>query len=128
VNAANVTIVHRETPVYVAMLDWGSVGWADPAVDFSDMSLYAVPFVLAGYREITPLVDGDTAEDGILWFYLRLALCGLTHKLMAESECTQHIERLLRDTRWFLRWARLTWSCAALVQYRFASETIVVGS
>lgn len=107
VNAANVMVGHHEPRVYVALLDWGGAGWADPAADFSGMSLYAVPFVLAGYREIAPLVDDDTAEARILWFYLQLALFGLTRKWMAESECAQRIERLLRDTRWFLRWARL---------------------
>jgi aminoglycoside phosphotransferase (APT) family kinase protein len=107
VNAANVMVGHHEPRVYVALLDWGGAGWADPASDFSGMSLYAVPFVLAGYREIAPLVDDDTAEARILWFYLRLALFGLTRKWMAESEYTQRIERLLRDTRWFFRWARL---------------------
>jgi len=53
-------------------------GRGDPAAGFSGISPYAAPFVMAGYREIAPLEDADTAEARILWFYLRLALFGLT--------------------------------------------------
>lgn len=78
VNAGNVVVSYDGPRKYVALLDWGGAGWGDPASDFSGISLYAVPSVLAGYREIAPLVNDETAEARILWFYLQLALFGLT--------------------------------------------------
>jgi aminoglycoside phosphotransferase (APT) family kinase protein len=105
VNAANVMVGHHEPRTYIALLDWGGAGWGDPAGDFSGMSLDAVPFVLAGHREIVPLEEDATAEARILWFYIRLALFGLNRKRVTDSE---RIEQLLRDTRKFLLWARLT--------------------
>lgn len=103
VNAANVVVSHGEPRVYVALLDWGGAGWGDPAGDFSGISLHAVPFVLAGHRKITLLEHDDTAEARILWSYLQLALFSLNRARMVGSERDQRNERLVRDTRQFLR-------------------------
>ena len=67
-------MVGAETLEYLALLDWGSAGWGDPAWDFAAMPLRAVPFLLAGYREIGPVEQDDTAEVRILWRQLQLAL------------------------------------------------------
>lgn len=107
VNAANVVVGHGEPRLYVALLDWGGAGWGDPAGDFSGISLHAVPFVLAGHREIALLEDDDTAEARILWSYLQLALFNLNRGHMVGSERDQRIEQLVRDTRQFLRWTQL---------------------
>jgi aminoglycoside phosphotransferase (APT) family kinase protein len=108
VNAANVMVGSSAPRTYTALLDWGGAGWADPAVDFSGIALGAVPFALAGYREIGSLPDDATAEARILWFYLRLALFGLRRADVTESAWRQRSARLLRDTHAYLKWARLT--------------------
>jgi aminoglycoside phosphotransferase (APT) family kinase protein len=74
--ATNV-LVRRDSLEYVALIDWGGCGWGDPAIDFSGMPLRAVPDVLAGYREIAPLPDDETAERRILRYHLHLALAWL---------------------------------------------------
>jgi hypothetical protein len=59
---------------YEAVVDWGSSATGDAAFDFGGVPLRAVPYMLAGHREIAPL-DGDaTAEARILWRHLELAL------------------------------------------------------
>jgi aminoglycoside phosphotransferase (APT) family kinase protein len=74
VQATNV-MVRGDTLDYVAVLDWGSSGWGDPARDFaSGQPLRAVPYLLEGHREVAPLDGDDTAEARILWWQLQLAL------------------------------------------------------
>ncbi len=62
---------------YLALLDWGGCGWGDPALDFSGMPLPAVPHVLAGYREIAPFAEDETAEARILRYHLHFALVNM---------------------------------------------------
>ncbi len=107
VNAANVMVGPRQPRRYAALVDWGGAGWADPASDFSAMPLSAVPFALAGYRKVAPLLDDATGEARILWFYLRLALFGLRRATMTPTDRAERIERLVGDTRDYLSWARL---------------------
>jgi hypothetical protein len=59
---------------YLALIDWGSAGWGDPAWDFAGVPLRAVPWMLAGYRQVAPLDGDETAEARILWRHLQLAL------------------------------------------------------
>jgi aminoglycoside phosphotransferase (APT) family kinase protein len=74
VQATNV-MVRGDTLDYLAVLDWGSSGWGDPARDFaSGQPLRAVPYLLEGHREVAPLDGDDTAEARILWWQLQLAL------------------------------------------------------
>jgi aminoglycoside phosphotransferase (APT) family kinase protein len=70
---------------YRALIDWGSAGWGDPAFDFAGIPLRAVPYLLEGYREITPLENDDTAEARILRRHLTLAL----HNLRGEPDPTR---------------------------------------
>jgi len=42
--------------------------------DFAGVPLRAVPTMLAGYRELTPLPEDDTAESRILWRHLQISL------------------------------------------------------
>ena len=58
----------------VGLIDWGSAGWGDPAVEFHALWVPAVPHALAGYREVAPLVDDDGAEARILWDHLSRVL------------------------------------------------------
>ena len=57
---------------YLAVLDWGSSGWGDPAWDFAEVPLRVVPSMLEGYRAVAPLEDG--VEARILWRHLQLSL------------------------------------------------------
>jgi len=73
VQATNV-MVDPKSLEYLALIDWGSAGWGDPAQDFAGFPLRAVPWVLAGHREVAP-VDGDeTVEARILWRHIQLSL------------------------------------------------------
>jgi aminoglycoside phosphotransferase (APT) family kinase protein len=107
VNAANVMVDQLDPPSYVALLDWGGAGWADPASDFAALSLESAPFVLAGYRAIASLDVDNTMESRVLWFYLRLALFTLRRTPVADAVKTERIARLLRHTRDYLAWAHL---------------------
>ncbi len=71
--ATNV-LVREESLEYVAVIDWGGAGWGDPAWDFAGVPLRVVPFMLEGYRQITPLDDEENAEVRILWRHLQLCL------------------------------------------------------
>lgn len=51
---------------YKALIDWGCASIDDPVVDFRPMPLAAVPALLRGYRQVTPLPDDDNAEARIL--------------------------------------------------------------
>jgi aminoglycoside phosphotransferase (APT) family kinase protein len=57
---------------YLAVLDWGSSGWGDPAWDFAGVPLRVVPSMLEGYRAIVSLEEG--VEARILWRHLQLSL------------------------------------------------------
>lgn len=75
-------MVGAERLAYRAIIDWGNTGWGDPALDFAGIPMRAVPYLLAGYREIAPVADDETAEARILRRHLTLAL----HNLRQEPE------------------------------------------
>jgi aminoglycoside phosphotransferase (APT) family kinase protein len=58
---------------YLAVLDWGSSGWGDPAWDFAGVPLRVVPAMLEGYRAVVPF-DDESVEARILWRQLQLSL------------------------------------------------------
>ncbi len=68
--ATNV-MVREGSMEYLAVLDWGSSGWGDPAWDFAGVPLRVVPSMLEGYRAVVPL---DDVEARILWRHLQLSL------------------------------------------------------
>src|SRR5215213_600132 len=59
---------------YLAIIDWGSAGWGDPAWDFAGVPLRAVPLLLQGYRAAGALLGEAAIEARILWRHLQLAL------------------------------------------------------
>jgi aminoglycoside phosphotransferase (APT) family kinase protein len=59
---------------YLAIIDWGSAGWGDPAWDFAGVPLRAVPSLLQGYRAAGALPEEASIEARILWRHLQLAL------------------------------------------------------
>ena len=67
-------IVRPDSPTYLALIDWGACGWGDPAYDFAGIPLWAVPFMLEGYREVAPFPQDETAEARILWRHLPISL------------------------------------------------------
>ena len=60
---------------YLAVLDWGSVTWADPAHEFKSLPMRAVPLVLEGYRSATHV--NDDFEGRILWWQLQAIFSAL---------------------------------------------------
>jgi len=79
-NDAQPSNVMAEAGEYCALIDWGETGWGDPAFEFRHMPLSAVPYALAGYREIAPLDGDDGAEARILWDHLGWAFLRLTER------------------------------------------------
>jgi hypothetical protein len=59
---------------YLAVIDWGSAGWGDPAWDFAGVPLRAAPLLLQGYREVVDPDVQTSIEARILWRHLQLAL------------------------------------------------------
>ena len=66
-------MVSADLREYLAVLDWGSCGWGDPAWDFAGVPLRVVPPMLEGYRAIVPF-DDESVEARILWRQLQLSL------------------------------------------------------
>lgn len=100
VNAANV-LVHHQTGVFLALIDWAGAGWLDPAWDFAAVSLDVVPFLLAGHRSVAPLPDDHSAEARIFWCQVQARLNAA--RLAAVS--TYKPANLDRDIRHLRRFA-----------------------
>ena len=95
---------------YLAVIDWGSARWGDPAYDFAGIPLRAVPYVLEGYRQISTCEGDEPLEPRILWRHLEFALGNLRREPLpgyswAERPMTILLE-IMRfmietlDTRW----------------------------
>jgi Ser/Thr protein kinase RdoA (MazF antagonist) len=59
---------------YLALIDWGSACYGEPAWDFAGIPLRAVPCMLEGYRQASPTTRDEVTEPRILWRHLQLAL------------------------------------------------------
>jgi aminoglycoside phosphotransferase (APT) family kinase protein len=95
-------MVTTEPLAYQAVIDWGSAGLGDPALDFGGVPLRAVPYVLAGHREVAPLDADDTAEQRILWRQLHLALLFLPRGAVpGRSWAERPLPMLLEILRFF---------------------------
>ena len=69
---------------YRALIDWGDAAWGDPARELRSIPPRAVPFVLAGYREITLMDGDDEAEARVLWDQLGAAVYSLGRQPLAR--------------------------------------------
>ncbi len=88
---------------YLALLDWGSAGWEDPAFDLAGIPLRAVPFVLDGYRAVAPLAHDETAEARIVWRHLQIAFFLLRREPQpGRSWAERPAAMLLEILRFFL--------------------------
>jgi Ser/Thr protein kinase RdoA (MazF antagonist) len=101
VQATNV-MVRPASREYLALIDWGGAGWGDPAHDLAGFPLRAVPWVLAGYREVAPKAD-KTMEARLLWRHLQLALFLLQRPPQpGRSWAERPVAMLLEILRFFL--------------------------
>ncbi|MEO7910971.1 MAG: aminoglycoside phosphotransferase family protein [Roseiflexaceae bacterium] len=87
---------------YLAIIDWGSAGWCDPAWDFAGVPLRAVPLLLQGYREVATLDHEPTAEARILWRHLQLALLVLRRGPMPERSWAERPLAMLLEIMRFM--------------------------
>lgn len=109
-------MVSSETHAYLALIDWGSATWADPAREPAGLPLRALPDLLTGYREVMPLAGDDTAEARVLWWQFQNALTCLERtpppRLPTRSWAERPLSQLLEIMRFLLRpegepWRRL---------------------
>ncbi|CAA9269788.1 MAG: hypothetical protein AVDCRST_MAG77-3139 [uncultured Chloroflexi bacterium] len=106
-------MVDEQTLGYRALIDWGDTRWGDVAGDFVGPPLRAVPFMLAGHRDVAPLDDDDTVEARILWRQLRTTVALLPRGGAPNLSWGERpLARLLEIMRFFLdvpdhRWAAL---------------------
>ena len=112
VQATNI-MVKADTYEYLALIDWGNAYLGDPAYDFGDKPIRTAPYVLQGYREVTPLENDETAEARILWRHLQLALHNLWREPQPDYSWAERPMPFLLDIMRFLletddeRWKRL---------------------
>lgn len=98
---------------YRAVIDWGDARWGDVAGDFLGPPLRAVPYLLAGHRDLALLDADDTIEARILWGQLRFTLGVLPRGAAAGLSWGERpLTRLLEIVRFFgeapsSRWAAL---------------------
>jgi aminoglycoside phosphotransferase (APT) family kinase protein len=106
-------MVGEENFDYVALIDWGSASWGDPAWDFAGVPLRAVPLMLDGYRRAAP-VD-QHFEARILWRHLHLALFLLHREPQPGRSWAERPQAMFIEVmRFFLEppdpaWKRLGW-------------------
>ena len=106
--AMNVMVDHKLR--YLALLDWGSAQWDDPAAELANVPFHAVSFMVEGYREVRLFDQDDTAEARILWRNLGSALDNLRRPPQPEWSWAERpltmVLQLLRflaesnDPRW----------------------------
>lgn len=101
---------------YLALIDWGSATWADPAHEPAGLPLRALPYLLEGYRQVAPMEEDDTAEARILWWQFRNALTSLERRpppdLPSLSWAERPLSQLLEIMRFLMSpegqlWLRL---------------------
>jgi aminoglycoside phosphotransferase (APT) family kinase protein len=118
VQATNI-MVAAGSHEYLALLDWGSSGWGDPAWDFVGMPLRAVPLILEGYRAVVPLDADETAEARITWRQLQIALMLAKRPPQPERSWGERPLGMLLDILRFFadapsaRWRDASWPAPA---------------
>ena len=57
----------RKDDTLLGIIDWGDAGWGDPVLEFAQVPVAALPYILAGYSsEAHTLLAGDP-ETRIMW-------------------------------------------------------------
>ncbi len=99
---------------YLAVLDWGSCGWGDPAWDFAGVPLRVVPAMLEGYGTVAEFAERQNVEARILWRHLQLSLYLLRREPQPGRSWAERPLGMLLDVMRFLldhpaeRWS--TWA------------------
>ncbi len=109
IQATNV-MVRTEIFDYLAVLDWGSASWGDPAWDFAGVPLRVVPFMLEGYRRLVPSDENESVEARILSRHLHLALFLLRREPQPQrawAECPNSM--FIEIMRFFLEEPGIQW-------------------
>lgn len=75
----------------LALIDWGDAGWGDPAIDFVDVPMAALPTAVKAYETVAPGVLGESATTRIVWYRLARSL----HLAMRRSEPADRLAELL---------------------------------
>jgi aminoglycoside phosphotransferase (APT) family kinase protein len=102
-------MVNAEKNEYLALIDWGSAGWGDPACDFAGIPLRAVPFMLEGYRDGLSQTD-ESLEARILWRHLHLAFFLLNREAQPQRSWAERPQAMFIEImRFFLEAKHATW-------------------
>jgi hypothetical protein len=88
-------MVSATTRRYLALIDWGSATWADPAHEPAGLPLRALPYLLEGYRQVALMAGDDAAEARILWWQFRNALTCLERQPPPDLRTLSWVERPL---------------------------------
>ena len=122
-------MVSGRPPRYEAVIDWGSAAIGDVALDFAGVPLSAVPYLLAGHREVAPL-DGDaTAEARILWRHLQLSIWTLPRGAVpGRSWAERPLPMLLEVLRFFVEPPDDVWRSLGPAEPGRQLEGVLVGS
>jgi aminoglycoside phosphotransferase (APT) family kinase protein len=103
-------IIKNEGLEYVAVLDWGASCWGDPAWDFAGVPLRAVPFILEGYRSLSPIDQHESAEARILLRHLHLSLFLLRREPQPQRSWAERPTAMFIETmRFFLEQSDVRW-------------------
>jgi thiamine kinase-like enzyme len=98
INASNV-LVSTRSGRFLSLIDWAGAGWLDPVWDFAGVSLDAVPFMLAGHREVAPMPQDHTAEARIFWCQAQTRLSAAREDASedgARDQLVRHLAHLRR--------------------------------
>ncbi len=102
IQATNMMVTLRPL-AYLALIDWGSASYGDPAWDFAGIPLGAVPFMLGGYRKILSAGSAEAMEPRVLWRHLQLALWLLGREPQPELSWAERLFAMfLEIMRFFL--------------------------
>jgi fructosamine-3-kinase len=89
----------------LALIDWGDAGWGDPAIEFTDVPLAALPTVVEAYESIAPGLLGAGAEARILWYRLARGMKRLATGSASADRVAEHLAfREKAPPRWKAVW------------------------
>lgn len=75
---------------FLALIDWGDAGWADPAAEFTDMPLAALATTVAAYEDVAPGLVGANGAARVIWYRLARALDRLVSGRPSPNRLAEH--------------------------------------
>ena len=94
----DMNVICRQSGSVLAIIDWGDAGWGDPALEFAQIPLAAVPFVMTGYESEAVDRLGELPEARVIWDKLDYALHGAQNDRRLLDELTHFVRTA--DDRW----------------------------